>query len=115
MSDKLTILQYITPSRLGGAEEYFLRLIKSLRAAGHKVIVVTKRDTPLRYEIEKCDVELHAWHTHGKIDPVTLSRLCRLIRRKKVDVINTHLTTASLLGAMAGRITGVPVIAHVHA
>jgi glycosyltransferase involved in cell wall biosynthesis len=115
MSDKLTILQYITPSRLGGAEEYFLRLIKSLRAAGHKVIVVTKRDTPLRYEIEKCDVELHAWHTHGKIDPVTLSRLCRLIRRKRVDVINTHLTTASLLGAMAGRMTGVPVIAHVHA
>jgi glycosyltransferase involved in cell wall biosynthesis len=115
MSDKLAILQYITPSRLGGAEEYFLRLIKSLRASGHRVIVVTKRDTPLRYEIEKCDVELHAWHTHGKIDPVTLSRLCRLIRRKRVDVINTHLTTASLLGAMAGRMTGVPVIAHVHA
>jgi glycosyltransferase involved in cell wall biosynthesis len=115
MSDTLTILQYITPSRMGGAEEYFLRLIKSLRAAGHRVIVVTKRDTPLRHEIEKCDVELHAWHTHGKVDPVTLSRLCRLIRRKRVDVINTHLTTASLLGATAGRITGVPVVAHVHA
>jgi len=115
MSEKLTILQYITPSRLGGAEEYFLRLIKSLRAAGHRVIVVTKRDTPLRFEIEKCDVELHAWHTRGKGDIATLGRLCRLIRRNRVDVINTHLTTASWLGNMAGRLTGVPVVAHVHA
>jgi len=116
---KLTILEYITPSRLGGAEEYFLRLIRHLAEAGHRVIVVTKRDTPLRGEIEKREldklVELHGWHTHGKFDPATLKKLKNLVRAEKVDLIHTHLTTASWLGAITGKLTGVPVVAHVHA
>ena len=114
----LTFLQYITPSRLAGAEYFFLRVIAHLAAMGHRVIVVTKRDTPLRAEIEKLqspNIELHAWHTHGKIDPITLGKLVRLIRSERVDVINTHLTTASWQGALAGKITGVPSVAVVHA
>ena len=114
----LTFLQYITPSRLAGAEYFFLRVIAHLAEMGHRVIVVTKRDTPLRAEIEKLDnpnIQLHAWHTHGKIDPITLGKLCRLIVSERVDVINTHLTTASWQGALAGKITGVPSVAVVHA
>ena len=114
----MTFLQYITPSRLAGAEYFFLRVIAHLAEMGHRVIVVTKRDTPLRAEIEKIDnpnIQLHAWHTHGKIDPITLGKLCRLIVKERVDVINTHLTTASWQGALAAKITGVPSVAVVHA
>ncbi len=114
----MTFLQYITPSRLAGAEYFFLRVIAHLAEMGHRVIVVTKRDTPLRAEIEKIDhpnIQLHAWHTHGKIDPMTLCKLCRLILDERVDVINTHLTTASWQGALAAKITGVPSVAVVHA
>ena len=114
----LTFLQYITPSRLAGAEYFFLRVISHLAEMGHRVIVVTKRDTPLRAEIEKLthpNIELHAWHTHGKIDPCTLAKLCKLIHDERVDVINTHLTTASWQGALAGKMTGVPSVAVVHA
>jgi glycosyltransferase involved in cell wall biosynthesis/predicted Ser/Thr protein kinase len=119
----LTILQYITPSRLGGAERYFLKLIEELGHRGHRVIVVTKRDTPLRHELEKLSAslpeserpELHFWHTHGKIDPITLWKLVSLIKRRGVHVINTHLTTASWQGSLAGKITKVPVAAVVHA
>ena len=114
----LTFLQYITPSRLAGAEYFFLRVIAHLAEKGHRVIVVTKRDTPLRAEIEKFqspNIVLHAWHTHGKIDPVTLAKLCRLVRDERVDVINTHLTTASWQGALAGKLCGVPSVAVVHA
>lgn len=114
----MTILQYITPSRLAGAEYFFLRVVAHLAQKGHRVIVVTKRDTPLRAEVEKLlplGVELHPWHTHGKIDPITLVKLCNLIRREKVDLINTHLTTASWQGALAGKICGAPVVSVVHA
>ncbi len=119
----MTILQYITPSRLGGAERYFLKLVEELGARGHRVIVVTKRDTPLRHELETLSAtwpenvrpELHFWHTRGKIDPWTLWKLVRLIRARGVQIINTHLTTASWQGTLAGRITGVPVAAVVHA
>lgn len=119
----MTILQYITPSRLGGAERYFLKLVEELGARGHRVIVLTKRDTPLRAELEALSAtwpesarpELHFWHTRGKIDPWTLWKLVRLIRSRGVQLVNTHLTTASWQGTLAGKITGVPVAAVVHA
>jgi glycosyltransferase involved in cell wall biosynthesis len=113
----MTIVQYITPSRIGGAETYFLRLCAYLARRGHRVIVVTKRDTPLRArvdELKPLGVEVQAWRTSGKLDPRTLARLIRLLRRERADVLNTHLTTASWLGAWAGRMARVPTAAWVH-
>ena len=114
----MTILEYITPSRLGGAEEYFLRLCEDLRARGHRVLVVTKRDTPLRARVEErllpLGVELFAWRTNGKFDLKTYGKLRALIRRENVDIVHTHLTTASWMGALAARSCRVPGVAHVH-
>ncbi len=111
----MTILEYITPSRLGGAEEYFVRLVALQQQAGHRVLVVTKRDALLRSRLEGSGAQVLGWLTRGKLDPLTLSRLLRLIRRERVDLVHTHLTTASWLGALAGRLARVPVVAHVHA
>ncbi len=113
----MTIVQYITPSRMGGAETYFLGLCEFLARRGHRVIVVTKRDCLLRVEAEKLrplGVQVHGWHTRGKFDPRTLFRLVRLLRRERADVLNTHLTTASWVGAWAGKLAGVPCAAWVH-
>ena len=114
----MTILEYITPSRMGGAEEYFLRLIVNLSRQGHRVVVVTKRDCQLREAVQTLthneNIELHGWKTSGKFDPKTLLKLRRLIRTDRIDLVHTHLTTASWLGAMAGRLSGVPTVAHIH-
>jgi len=112
---KLTILQYITPSRLGGAELFCMRLTRALRDAGHRVILLTKRDALLRKELEALDVELHAWRTFGKGDLFTMARLGCLVQREGVDVIVTHLTTASFVGSIVGKVMGVPVVARVPA
>jgi len=113
----MTIVQYITPSRMGGAEAYFLRLCEFLARRGHRVIVITKRDALLRVEAEKLKhigVEVYGWHTRGKFDLWTLIRLVRLLRRERVEVINTHLTTAAWMGAWAGKIARVPCAAWIH-
>ena len=113
----MTIVQYITPSRMGGAETYFLTLCEFLAKRGHRVIVVTKRDCQLRVEAEKLrplGVEIHGWHTRGKFDARTLFRLVRLLKREKADLLNTHLTTASWNGAWAGKLARVPCAAWVH-
>jgi len=113
----MTIVQYITPSRMGGAEAYFLRLCEFLARRGHRVIVLTKRDALLRVEAEKLKpigVEVYGWHTRGKFDLWTLIRLVHLLRRERVEIINTHLTTAAWMGAWAGKIARVPCAAWIH-
>lgn len=112
---RVTILHYITPSRLGGAEEVFIRLVEDARARGHRVIVLTKRDAKLRGLLTERGIESLGWLTRGKFDLKTLARLVRLIRAERVDIVHTHLTTASWMGSLAGKLTKTPVLAHVHA
>ena len=110
----MTILQYITPSGIGGAERHFLSLCLKLQERGHRVIAVCPRGRPLTVELRAAGVRLHAPRTIGKADPVMVGRLIRLIRRKRIDLVHTHLSTASLLGAAAARVAGVPCLATVH-
>ncbi len=41
--------------------------------------------------------------------PAALARLTRLLRRRRAQVLQTHLVDASLVGLMAGRLAGTPV------
>lgn len=41
-------------------------------------------------------------------------RLARLAREHRIDVIHTHLTRATYLGALVGRLTRLPVVSSVH-
>lgn len=45
-------------------------------------------------------------------DAVALVRLLRLIRAFRPDVVHTHLAKAGLLGRLAARLSGVPVVIH---
>ncbi len=43
---------------------------------------------------------------------VVFGQLLRLLRRGRFDVLHTHTTLASVIGRLAGRLTGIPVIVH---
>jgi len=43
---------------------------------------------------------------------VVFVQLIRLMRRRRFDVLHTHTTLASVIGRIAGRLTGIPVIVH---
>lgn len=111
----MTILEYITPSRVGGAETYFLRMARFLETRGHKVITVSKTNSPLapRLKAELSDVRL--WKTFGKFDLASVARLGHLLQEEKVDLLHAHLSTAWLIGGLAGRLAGVPVVSRVPA
>lgn len=110
----LRIVQYITPSQIGGAEVHVIGLSEKLRERGHEVTIICPRGRPLTAELIARGLSVRTPRTTGKLDPVMLGRLVWSLRRDRVQVIHTHLSTASLLGSLAARLAGVPSLATVH-
>ncbi len=110
----LRVLEAITPSGVGGAEIFVSNICRLLPEMGAEVELFCPSGRRfIDYAAER-EIRARSWKTHGKLDPVTVIRLARLLRTGRFDVIHTHLSTASLLGAFAARLAGVPSVAHVH-
>jgi glycosyltransferase involved in cell wall biosynthesis len=114
VTNPLRIVQYITPSHIGGAEVHVIALSEKLRERGHQVTVICPRGRPLTAELIARGLPVRAPRTMGKVDPVLLMRLAGWLRRGGGQVIHTHLSTASLLGSLAARLAGIPSLATVH-
>ncbi|MCE5315551.1 MAG: glycosyltransferase family 4 protein [Armatimonadota bacterium] len=110
----MRVLEAITPSRIGGAEVYVAELCEQLPKLGIEVELFVPSGRPFVDYAASRGIESVNWKTHGKIDPITIFRLAKLIKSHKIDIVHTHLSTASLLGAMAAKIAGVGSVAHVH-
>lgn len=110
----MRILEMITPSKIGGAETYFAATISQLRAQDEEVEVWCPAGRPIVEYLLARGIRPITWKTTGKIDPVTLCRLVALIKSRRIDIVHTHLSTASLYGALAAGIARTPCLATVH-
>jgi len=108
------ILEVITPSRIGGAEVNLVTIVRGLSALGERVTVFCPAGRPLVEHLKRNGIAPVTWKTWGKLDPRTLAGFVRLIRSRGIDVVHTHLSTASLLGSLAARRAGAPCVASVH-
>jgi len=108
------ILEAITPSRIGGAEVFVTELHRSFSEIGAHVEVFCPAGRPFVGYAKARGIEPITWRTFGKFDPLTVIRLARLMKRRRMDVIHTHLSTASLLGAFAAKLARRRSVAHVH-
>lgn len=115
MNKSLTILQVISQRHLSGAERVCLMLSEALQRRGHRVVLVCKKDTAMLEEAARRGIETRTPGVSGKFNPLVALRLRRIAREIGADVIHTHLSTASQWGGTTGRITGIPVVSHVHA
>jgi glycosyltransferase involved in cell wall biosynthesis len=103
-NDKLVVMQLILNLEIGGAQEVVRTLVKYLASERCTPIVCTFQDGPLRQEIEQLGipVEILAQRKHSVValplfllDMLRLWRsLSALVRRYKVDIIQTHLLTS---------------------
>ncbi len=111
----LTVLTAITPSRYSGAERIAVYLAEGLQRRGHRVVFALKHNETLMQELEARGIEAHALPISGKGNLIAPFLLAWFAEWIGADVIHTHLSTASLWGAVAGKIAGIPSIASVHA
>lgn len=108
----LKILHLITDLETGGAEMMLLKLVQGMDKSEFQNVVVSMMDEgTLGQEFKKAGVPLYCLGMkRGGISPVYVLRLLRIIRQERPDIIQTWLYHSDLLGTIAARILGIPVI-----
>jgi len=109
------ILHLHSSSGLYGAERVILNLGKSLDDHGyHPIIGSLEVDKSLLSSFARAAVESNLDTeliiTKAKFSPVAIFKIVKLVREKKIKIIHSHYSKATVLGFFASRITGIPMI-----
>lgn len=89
--------------------------VRCLQEQGHEVVAVCG---PGRWvaELRDCGVRVEVIKMSRNVSPlrdaISFAALVRYFRRGRFDVVHTHTPKAGLLGPMAARVAGVPVVIH---
>lgn len=118
---KMKICHIITRMIVGGAQENTLLTIKGHIEKGHEVVLVTGFSPGREGELLK-NVEMPSFsiveipELVREVSPFkdlkALSRLQAYLEKEKFDVVHTHSSKAGIIGRIAARRAGVPVVVH---
>lgn len=117
----MKICHVITRMIIGGAQENTHLTCAGLAERGHEVMLVTGVETgpegsllddlpPPNYRVQplpslrRSPHPLHDWRARRE--------MTRLFREHRFDVVHTHSSKAGILGRLAARAAGVPIIVH---
>ncbi|MDE3237531.1 MAG: glycosyltransferase [Paracoccaceae bacterium] len=111
------ILHVIDGLGMGGAEQLLPRYLPKLAEQGFDpgVIVLQGRDSlRMRPALAQARVPVQLVEVSRLRHATQIAAFLRTVGHLKPDLIHTHLEFASLLGALAGRIFGRPVVSTLH-
>ena len=113
--DKINILQVITGLGIGGAERVVYSIAKSLDPAKYRVIVCClKEDGIIADEIRNSGVKVINLKSVSPWDVRSVLTLSKIIKEEEIDLVHTHIARADVIGGLAARLRGIPVISTVH-
>jgi glycosyltransferase involved in cell wall biosynthesis len=113
----LHVLHLIESLGAGGAERLLYTNLKHLDAARVRSTVVTVFAQPDHWAgaIRGLGVPVFSLGCRGLRDlPAGVARLRRRLRAARPDVVHSHLWAANVIGRVAGRLAGIPVVSSVH-
>jgi glycosyltransferase involved in cell wall biosynthesis len=122
MARDLRVLHVITRLIVGGAQENTLMtVIGQHRTPGIEVTLLAGIDNGpegnLHDRAHEAGVDLQLTDDlirpiSPRVDPIALGRLVAFLRRGRYDVVHTHSAKAGILGRIAARLVGVPIVVH---
>ncbi len=102
----------------GGAEKWIASFTEVAGLRGLDVTVISLQafiaSSPYRTQLEAFGAKVEALSITRLYNPAAMPALTRVFRSGGFDVIQTHLSHANVLGTLAGRLVGVPVVATLH-
>ena len=109
-----TILHVIDTTGPGGAETVFIQLADRLREHGYRPVVVIHGSGWVQDELQRRGLNPLIVNTKGAFNWRFLCTLLSVIRRERIDLIQSHLLGSNVYCGLAGLLTGRPVIATFH-
>lgn len=119
-SRRLRVLHIITRLVVGGAQENTLLTVARLDRTRYDVTLASgptvgpegSLEERIPGDIEFVRIPELIRQPHPIKDAVALARLVALMRRGRFDLVHTHTTKAGLLGRIAARLVGAPIVVH---
>lgn len=112
---QIKILYAITKGTFGGAQRYVFDLACAMKEKGFAVSVAVPEEGALKGKLEGEGVRVHPLSTLQRDvsllrDSASLFGFLRLYKKECPDIIHLNSSKAGFIGALAGRIAGVPKI-----
>lgn len=109
------VLHVITGLTRGGAERLLESIVLATRDRAEHVVVSLKGQGPVGEALAARGVPVHALSLRASPAAAWgVARLAPMIRHERADVVHTWLYHADLLGGLAARAVGVPVLWSLH-
>lgn len=113
-SKSKTVLHIIDTTGPGGAETVFTQLAQAAISEGYKSIALIRGPGWVRSELERLGITIYECDCKGSFNFKFLLFIIKLIRKEKVNVIQSHLLGSNVYASMAGLISRTPVISTFH-
>ncbi len=97
-----------------GAALSLRTLALAQRTAGHHVEFLGFQGKPFVSQMRDLGFPVAEVKVRSKVDPFAITRMAKVIRERRIDVVHTHLSTSSVNGTLAARLAKVPSVATVH-
>jgi glycosyltransferase involved in cell wall biosynthesis len=117
---KLRVLEFITPAGFYGAERWVLALANNINHEDVICDLAVTREAPdqdlsvAEYYPDKDGQQVHYLDMRGRFDFRVVSKLCEVIRDRRIDVIHTHGYKSDILGLLAAKRAGITCVATPH-
>lgn len=112
----MRVLQLIDTLGFGGAQRLLATLVEARSPLFDSVVAGLSAPwhQALIEQIEATHGRVIKLSGKGLLDLKRLRRLTALLRQERIDVIHAHLAYATILGGLAGRLVGVPMVVTLH-
>ncbi|MGE5071883.1 MAG: glycosyltransferase [Anaerolineae bacterium] len=113
----MRVLQLVDTMTVGGAQRLQLTYARMAAAHGDEPSIISLRaflNSPLPAQLQAVGARVRAMPGKGLRDVPRIYHLARLLHDEHIELLHAHLGYAIMIGAMAGRLAGVPVVATLH-
>ena len=108
---KINILQIVNGFNIGGAELKLLELIRLLDKDKYNIAVCSVGGGgPLQMEFEKLGLNVFVFKKHFRFDLSLLVKAITVMKKQRIDIVQTTLFYADVIGAYAAYLANVPIV-----